>query len=331
MVFGILKWLNPSGLGAIDYSARLSTIKPTIEITSPSIDVFGGEVNIGFNAYDADSEAKIAFFFDTDNQGYDGTLLPGEVVESDGAGNYVWNTQGMPPGDYYIYAMIQDDDNEPIFSKYAPGSIKVGEFANLQVESTISDLSVSPGEQVTYTITVTNTEGYTAQQVSLLNSIPDGATFISSSINFTNSADGLVALLGDIALGESRTINITIQAPQVEGTITNYASVETNTYDPNVSDDVSILASTVEIPTPKVPIVDLSVIATTNPTTPNPGDNFTLSFTVVNSSDTKATGVTFTGNLAASLTNLVASIGSIDANKVLTANLGDIEAGSLRQ
>ncbi|MBD2692762.1 hypothetical protein H6G68_13515 [Anabaena catenula FACHB-362] len=33
------------------------------------------------------------------------------------------------------------------------------------------------------------------------------------------------------------------------------------------------------------------------------------------------------GNLAESLTNLVTNIGSIDANKLLTANLGDIEAG----
>ncbi|MFN7715339.1 MAG: ELWxxDGT repeat protein, partial [Pseudanabaenaceae cyanobacterium] len=324
-----IKVVDPTGLGDVKYEVSQSTLKPTIEITSPSIDVFGGAVNIGFNAYDADSEAKITFFYDTSNEGHNGNRLPGEMIELDGAGNYVWNTEGIAPGDYYIYAMIQDDVNVPLFSDYAKGSIRINDSADLQVETTISKLSVNPGEEVTYTITVTNLSEGIAREVVLFDSIPVGSTYVSSSAQYSYfTGDSLGNILGDIAAGESKTVDITVKTPMVVGKISNYASIQTNTYDPNFSNNGSLLTSTVEVQKIKTPIVDLSIIADTTPINPTANSNFTLSFTVFNSSDTKATGVIFTGQLAATLTNLISSVGTIDANQLLTANLGDIEAGA---
>ena len=105
--------VSTEGLGEVTYFASRDSDAPTIEIIEPSQTVPGGEVEITFDAFDADSEANISLFYDDDGEGFDGIQIVDGLIEQDGRGNYIWNTAGVATGEYHIYAIALDDTNAP--------------------------------------------------------------------------------------------------------------------------------------------------------------------------------------------------------------------------
>jgi hypothetical protein len=70
--------------------------------------VASGVFNIGFIGSDADGDAAtVSFYYDTDTNPTNGrTLIVSGVPQ--GAGQYAWNSTGVPPGEYYILAESSD-------------------------------------------------------------------------------------------------------------------------------------------------------------------------------------------------------------------------------
>ncbi len=119
-----LRVTDDTGLGLVEYEAYAPTAAPTIAITSPTADVLSpGVVNIGYEAYDADSDADISFYY-TDTFGQFVGIPIGSAVEQDGAGSFAWDTTGLPGGDYTIYAQIDDGNNE-MQGAFAVGRVTV--------------------------------------------------------------------------------------------------------------------------------------------------------------------------------------------------------------
>jgi Ca2+-binding RTX toxin-like protein len=83
-------------------------------------------VTINYAAFDPDSEAKISLFYDTDGRGTDGILIADNLNETDGSGNYTWDVSNLPAGTYYIYAVIEDGENPPIY-EYVQKPIEIEE------------------------------------------------------------------------------------------------------------------------------------------------------------------------------------------------------------
>lgn len=324
-----IELVNPTGLGEVQYSAFRDSVAPTIQITDPATDVSGGNVAINYNAFDADSNAKVSLFYDTDNQGFDGIQIVDNLEEKDGAGNFAWNTEGVPNGDYYIYAMAMDENNAPVFS-YSTGRVRVTETADLSVTKTANADPVVIGNNLTYTITVTNNGSNNARGVTLTDTLPEGVKLVSASVNPNQQSDNdLIFDLGDIANGTSKTVNITI-TPPTSGTITGTASVTSKTFDPDVANDTDILATTVSTPTVDVASTDLAVTTTNTPAPLNLGDKVTYNLAVTNNSPTKATGVKLTNSLPSGLKEILItpSKGSVlEGNEVFTANLGELNSG----
>ncbi|VFM96417.1 MAG: Concanavalin A-like lectin/glucanases superfamily protein [Candidatus Kentron sp. G] len=71
---------------------------------------------------DPDSSATIALYYDTDNTGADGTLIVEGLSEDDETDAHVWDTSGVPAGDYYVYGVISDGTNDPV-TAYSPGAL----------------------------------------------------------------------------------------------------------------------------------------------------------------------------------------------------------------
>jgi hypothetical protein len=97
---------------------------PTITVESPASPVlllYPQHYAIKWTDSDPDNNATIALYYDTDNTGYDGTLITGGISEDDPADSFVWNMPA-PAGPYYIYARIDDGINAPCYD-YSSGTV----------------------------------------------------------------------------------------------------------------------------------------------------------------------------------------------------------------
>ncbi len=132
---------DPASVGDYTVELYLPYERPTISVSEPSADVTVDPgnpqpVSIAFtgDAPGADGEPDVLLYIDTDNTGYDGRLVtftdeglddgyvgPVPLIPADSP--YSWDTSGIPTGEYYIYASIDDGHNPPVFSEYAPGKV----------------------------------------------------------------------------------------------------------------------------------------------------------------------------------------------------------------
>lgn len=283
-------------LSADDIFVSGSSTTPTIKITAPATDVSGTEATIQWNAFDADSEATISLFYDTDNQGFDGVLIVDNLAETDGEGSFVWNTENVPQEDYFIYAKIVDDEHLPVFS-YSKGQVKLRppEIADLSVNQTASATSIGLGETLTYTIEVTNNSSVTSKGVTLVETLPEEVIFTSASLTPSEQTDNIFTFdLGDLGAGESRTIEISVVTPTlVAGTITSSAVVTSDTTDPDTTNDFASLSTDVIAPI----LPDLAVTRTDTSGAVALRDTFDYTLTVTNNGLGNATGVVLTENL----------------------------------
>lgn len=116
---------NSEGIGAYTVSVYSLNSPPQIEITEPSTKVTAdGSITIGYTARDADDTAKISLYNDTDREGGNGVLIVDNLLENDTTGGYTWDVSGVPSGIYYIYAVIDDGKNAPVFT-YSTGAVEV--------------------------------------------------------------------------------------------------------------------------------------------------------------------------------------------------------------
>lgn len=97
---------------------------PRITLLSPDTDIITNEpvILIKWDDSDANNNANINLYYDTDNTGADGErIVIGLREEPEGDGDtYEWDTEGIE-GTYYIYGHIDDNDYSAI--SYAPGRV----------------------------------------------------------------------------------------------------------------------------------------------------------------------------------------------------------------
>ncbi len=320
---------DETGLGAVQYTAATDSEAPAIQVINPVVDVGGTEVTIDYNAFDADSDAEVKLFYDTDNQGLDGVLIADGLAEADGAGNFVWNTTGVPTGEYYIYAMVVDENNPPAFS-YSPGRVLISEETDLSVTQVVNPESIGLGDTITYTTTVTNNGLVSATGVSLTETLPEEVTFVSASIPPAEQSDrNLVFNIGDLPNGASSTVDITVVAPTTPGIISSTAAVASETFDFDATNDVDILDANVEEIASEP--VDLSIARTDLPVPVALGQDLTYTLAVANNSLSDATGVVVTQSLPSGV-NLIDATSSrggsfAEVDGVITAELGNLNSG----
>ncbi len=103
---------------------------------------------------------------------------------------------------------------------------------------------VNVGGDVAYTLTVTNNGPSIANNVVVTDTLPAGTTFKSASTN-QGSCTGPICNLGNVAPGQTVTINLVIVAPATAGSINNTASVVSTTSDPNNANNSGAAGTTI--------------------------------------------------------------------------------------
>jgi uncharacterized repeat protein (TIGR01451 family)/CSLREA domain-containing protein len=146
---------------------------------------------------------------------------------------------------YYIY----DGDFNPAEDsggaiESPPGS-GVDRYQFAQLLQLLSDLEISKadspdpvtvGDNLTYTITVTNRGPDAAANVVVTDTLPSGVTFVSASPGCVHAAGVVTCNLRFIPAGGSVTITIVV-TPTAPGTISNTARVTSDTVDPNTANN----------------------------------------------------------------------------------------------
>ncbi len=122
--------------------------------------------------------------------------------------------------------------------------------ANLGVSQVDAPDPVLRGSTLTYTLSVSNLGPAAASVVSLVDSLPDGVTFVSavsSQGSCTNTATAIVCSLGALAVDANATVTLTV-VPTLSGLITNTAIVTGTEPDAVPANNVATATTTVAIP-----------------------------------------------------------------------------------
>ena len=149
-----------------DYTVtvRFSTnIPPTITITQPDGvgDTADTSYSIQWTDSDPDDNATITLYYDTNDSGYDGTLITSDISEDSSTNSYLWDTSSVPNGSYYIYAAI-DDGTNPVIYDYSFGPVSVDTTAPTLTSVSITSSNADPalskvGDTVTVSLTASET------------------------------------------------------------------------------------------------------------------------------------------------------------------------------
>ncbi len=187
---------------------------------------------------------------------------------------------------------------------------------DLSLIKVVDNATANVGENVTFTITVSNAGPSTATGVTVTDQLPSGFAFVNSNGAY-NDGTGIWTI-GSIASGASVSLDITATV-LASGTYVNLAEVTTaneddadstpgngadnnpgngvgsedpdGTQDPNDDDDGDDA-----VVTPNA-VIDLSLIKVVDNATANVGENVTFTITVANAGPSTATGVTVTDQL----------------------------------
>ena len=168
--------------------------------------------------------------------------------------------------------------------------------ADLNLNKSVSDATPNVGDQITYTIFVTNSGPATATGVQVTDALPAGLTIVNSSVSqgSFNEATGVWSVGSIGTLGGTNSAVLTINTMvDTLGAKTNTAQVTAvNQSDPDstpnnnspTEDDQESVTITPES-------IDLSLSKSVNNASPNVGESLTFTINVTNAGPSTATGV----------------------------------------
>jgi uncharacterized repeat protein (TIGR01451 family) len=201
--------------------------------------------------------------------------------------------------------------------------------ADLSIIKSDSPDPVLAGNNLTYTLTVTNNGPSNATNVVVKDTLPSGVTYISATpLPTTVSGSNLTWNVGNLNSGVSTIITITVKVKSSikhRTFISNTATVSGTEHDSNPNNNTSTAITEVN------PEADLSITKTGSPDVVLPGNNITYTITVTNEGPSNATGVVVTDLLPAGVTFVSAKGTQGDfnlANRTLTWNVGTLSVGS---
>jgi uncharacterized repeat protein (TIGR01451 family) len=200
---------------------------------------------------------------------------------------------------------------------------------DLQITKTDTPDPVVAGNQLTYTIQVTNAGPSTATGVTVTDVLPSTLTFVSGTSTVgtvANNAGTVTGSIGTLASGASATLTLLVDvAPTARGTISNTATVTGTQTDSNTANNSATTTSTAN------GNIDLTIAKADSADPVIAGGTLTYTVTVTNNGPSTATNVVVTDVLPNAITfsSATASQGTVANNAgTVTANVGTLAPGA---
>jgi len=209
------------------------------------------------------------------------------------------------------------------FNNSATVTTTVNPAIDLALSKTDSPDPVIIGNNLTYTINVTNSGSISATGVTVTDTLPAGVTLVSASASqgTCSGTATITCTLGTLNAAASAGVTIVVK-PTAAGLLTNSASVSAVETDSNSANNSASATTTVN------PSVDLVLTKTDSPDPVTAGNNLTYAINVSNNGASSATGVTVTDTLPAGVTLVSASTsqGICSGTATITCTLGTLNA-----
>ena len=183
--------------------------------------------------------------------------------------------------------------------------------------------SVLATSNLSYTISVTNFGPSSASLVVVTDALPAGVSFVSASGGGVSNNGVVNWNLGTLVNNQITNLTLIVTAP-ASGSLTNVASVNTPTGDPNLTNNVSP-----PVVTGVTPVADVGV-GKTGPATIGYGVNFNYTISVTNFGPSTATEISVTDSLPAGLVfvSAVPTAATNASNQVIWTNLANLTSGT---
>ncbi len=178
-------------------------------------------------------------------------------------------------------------------------------ITDISVEQTVDDLNPSIGDEITFTIVVTNNGPSDATALVIEDKLPSGFAFLSANTT-VGSYDAVIGSwdISSLPEGASETLTITVEV-LANGDYANIAElISLATFDPDSTPDNNLNSEDDQdtvIPSPNGS-ADLSLTKTVNNDMPNVGEEIVFTINISNEGDSDATGVVVTDLLPAGFT-----------------------------
>jgi uncharacterized repeat protein (TIGR01451 family) len=218
------------------------------------------------------------------------------------------------------------DQPDPVPSdNTASERLAVGTAADLVMSKRAMPTSASVGENVTYTLTVSNNGPSDAAAVEITDTLPAGVTFVSSSPGCTPAGGTVTCAIGTLATGATResTVVVRVLREAAGTTLRSSATVTSTTQDPELADDTDAAAVVV------APESDLSITKRAAASVVPLFTDVTYTFTVKNAGPNDATGVSITDAVPAGMLFVSADpLCAFDAaTRSVACQIGDLPSG----
>jgi hypothetical protein len=201
------------------------------------------------------------------------------------------------------FASVTNSTPEPTLTNNTtpPVITVVLESADVSVTKTAAT-NVTAGQNLAYTITVTNAGPSAATNVIPSDALPNGVAFVSATSGGTSN-NGAVTwpAISSLSSGGSASYTLVVTAPANSATLTNFASVTTPTPDPTPTNN-----TTPPVITTVTPSADIAVTKS-GPAGVALGTSFSYTIAVTNGGPSIATSLSVTDSLPAGLIFVSAS------------------------
>jgi uncharacterized repeat protein (TIGR01451 family)/gliding motility-associated-like protein len=215
----------------------------------------------------------------------------------------IWNIGNLNSGDNAVLnitarvnssgnltnkASITASENDPDRgNNNASITLSAVAVADVVITKTVDNGTPNVGSNVTFTIRASNMGPSNANNIKVIEALPDGYTFVSANAANTTSYNSATGEWNVGNLNANTSVPLTITAKVNEsGNYTNNATVSADEQDPNLSNNSASVSTT------PVATANLSVNKTVNNNTPDVGGQVIFTITAANSGPSQATGVT---------------------------------------